>query len=161
MHIRPLLADDHRAVHQLLVETFRPFFTDYARPLLGDRVFTHQHGHWEQDYRNELATLHAPEDGRHAAVGCLAEGTIAGLVSWKFGPGVHHGEIHLLAVAPEHRRQQMGRHLCTHALDHMRAGGVHVVQVGTGGDPFHAPARALYESLGLTRVPTAVYLGAL
>ena len=41
----------------------------------------------------------------------------------------------------------------------MRAGGVEVVQIGTGGDPFHAPARALYEQLGFTQVPVSVYLG--
>lgn len=44
---------------------------------------------------------------------------------------------------------------------HLRAGGVDVVQIATGGDPFHAPARPLYQSLGLTRVPTAVYLGSI
>jgi hypothetical protein len=31
-----------------------------------------------------------------------------------------------------------------------------VVEVGTGGDDFHAPARALYESLRFHLVPVAV-----
>jgi hypothetical protein len=43
----------------------------------------------------------------------------------------------------------------------MLATGVEVVQIGTGGDPFHAPARALYERLGFTQVPVAVYLRAI
>lgn len=43
----------------------------------------------------------------------------------------------------------------------MRAAGVQVVELGTGGDEFHAPARRLYESLGFSLVPVAVYLRAL
>ncbi|MHB8247068.1 MAG: GNAT family N-acetyltransferase [Acidimicrobiales bacterium] len=159
MHIRPLEVEDHPASLRLLIETFSPFFEDYVRPLLGEQVFEHQHGHWEDDYRGELPTLHAPESGRHAVVAHLADGTITGLVSWKFGGKPDHGEISLLAISALHRRQHIGRRLCQHAIAHMRAGGVHVVEIGTGGDPFHAPARELYEGLGLTRIPVAVYLG--
>jgi hypothetical protein len=36
-----------------------------------------------------------------------------------------------------------------------------VVSIGTGGDDFHAPARALYESLGFTPFPTVNYTRAL
>lgn len=161
MHIRPLEVDDYPGSLDLLVETFAPSFADYVRPLLGERVFQHQHGHWEQDYRDELPTLHAPESGRHAAVACLSDGPVTGLVSWRFHDRPHHGEIYLLAVSPHRRRQHIGRRLCEHAIAHLRHGGVEVVQVGTGGDPFHAPARALYASLGLTHVPTAVYVGAI
>lgn len=160
MHIRPLEVDDFPATLDLLVETFAPFFEGYVRLLLGEEVFQHQHGHWVEDYRDELPKLHAPESGRHAAVAHPSEGTIAGLVSWRFGDRPHHGEIYLLAVSPRNRRQHIGRHLCEHAMTHLRDGGTKVVQVGTGGDDFHAPARALYESLGLTPVPNAVYLGA-
>lgn len=39
----------------------------------------------------------------------------------------------------------------------MRARGVAVVHVGTGGDVFHAPARALYESLGFSAYPVVDY----
>ena len=161
MHIRPLEVDDYPATLDLLVATFAPLFEDYVRPLLGAQVFDHQHGHWEQDYRDVLPTLHVPESGRHAAVAHPADGAIAGLVSWRFDDRPHHGEISLLAVSPLHGRRHIGRRLCEHAIHHLRAGGVDVVQIATGGDPFHAPARALYESLGLTRVPTAVYLGSI
>jgi hypothetical protein len=39
----------------------------------------------------------------------------------------------------------------------MRELGAEMVEVRTGGDEFHAPARALYESLGCLRYPTAAY----
>ena len=70
-------------------------------------------------------------------------------------------QIYLLAVSPLHRRQGIGRRLCEHAIARMRAAGVEVVEIGTGGDPFHAPARALYAALGFTQVPVAVFLGAI
>jgi ribosomal protein S18 acetylase RimI-like enzyme len=159
MHIRPLEVDDHPATTDLLTDTFRAFFEGYARPHLGEQVFQHQHGHWEQDYRDELPTLHAPEAGRHAAVATLAEGTIVGLISWRVDTKARHGEIYLLAVSPLHQRQHIGERLCQHAIAHMRADKVELVQISTGGDPFHTPARALYERLGFTLVPVAVYLG--
>jgi hypothetical protein len=40
----------------------------------------------------------------------------------------------------------------------MKAVGVQVVEVGTGGDAFHAGARALYESLGFIKVEIAGYI---
>ena len=39
----------------------------------------------------------------------------------------------------------------------MRAENADYVEIGTGGDTFHAPARAFYESLGCTQLPLAVY----
>jgi hypothetical protein len=33
-----------------------------------------------------------------------------------------------------------------------------IAAVGTGGDPGHAPARATYEALGFTLLPSARYL---
>jgi hypothetical protein len=39
----------------------------------------------------------------------------------------------------------------------MRRDGAEVVEIGTGGDPIHAPARALYERLGCTPLPVTVY----
>ncbi len=46
------------------------------------------------------------------------------------------------------RGNGVGRALCEHAMAAMRDAGVEVVELGTGGDDFHGPARALYESLG-------------
>jgi len=161
MHIRPLEVDDYPATADLLIETFGPFFRGYALPLLGEQVFRHQHGRWEQDYRGELPALRAPDSGRFAAIAHPADGSITGLVSWRFGPNPQHGEIYLLAVSQHHRRQHIGRCLCEYAIDHMRLGGVEVAEISTGGDPFHAPARALYEELGFTQVPIAAYLRAI
>lgn len=164
MRIRAFRSGDLDPAVNLTIDTFRPFFVDYVRPRLGGGVFRHQHGTWEQDYRDELPTLHRPERGHHVAVAVAGDARsdgLAGLIAWRNGDRPRHGEIYLLAVAPGHRRRHLGLHLCEHAIAAMRDQGVAVVQVGTGGDPFHAPARALYRRLGLTMVPTAVFLGAI
>lgn len=62
------------------------------------------------------------------------------------------------SVLPGHRRDHVGTALRQHAFDDMAGGAVEVVTIGTGGtDSFHAPARALYESLGCVPVHVAYY----
>lgn len=68
-----------------------------------------------------------------------------------------NGTVVILTVSAEPRRQHAGTALCEHAFDQMRRLGTDVVEIGTGGDPFHAPARALYEKLGCTPLPVTIY----
>jgi ribosomal protein S18 acetylase RimI-like enzyme len=64
----------------------------------------------------------------------------------------------ILAVAAAHRRDHIGTALCEHAFGDMAEKDIEVVTIGTGGtDSFHAPARALYESLGCVPVQVAFY----
>ena len=72
-----------------------------------------------------------------------------------------HGEIDILAVSAEDRRRHVGAALCDHAVADMRVRDVEVVAIGTGGDWFQAPARALLESLGFTPFPGVVYVKAI
>jgi ribosomal protein S18 acetylase RimI-like enzyme len=157
MRVRPFVDSDLQALIELTIETFRPFYERYVRPLLGDEIFQHQHGQWEQDYRDEVPTLHNPAAGRHVAV-AQTDAAIGGYISWKRDERPHSGQIYLLAVSPSHRRRKLGRRLCLHAIRQMKADGVEFVGIGTGGDAFHAAARALYESLGFIKIPTAAYL---
>ena len=151
MTIRTMTDSDLPALVALTIETFRPFYEGYVHDLFGDEIFEHQHGTWEQDYRDEVPTLHSPDDGRHVAVDDVD-------VSWKIGPKPRHGEIYLLAVRADARGRHVGRRLCDHAIAQMKASEVDVVGIGTGDDAFHAAARALYEDLGFLKVPIAGYL---
>jgi ribosomal protein S18 acetylase RimI-like enzyme len=65
------------------------------------------------------------------------------------------------AVDPRCQRSGVGAALCRHAIEEIRASGVGLVVLGTGGDPGHAPARALYESLGFRRYRIVRYYGPL
>lgn len=67
------------------------------------------------------------------------------------------GAVDMIAVDPEHQRQGVARELMRLAADHMRAGGMDIAVVETGGDPGHAPARATYEAVGYALLPIARY----
>ncbi|MFI5611854.1 GNAT family N-acetyltransferase [Amycolatopsis sp. NPDC051903] len=151
MDIRPLEHADLPALLELTIAVFGPFYEKSYRRVVGDAVFANRHGGWREDYRRLLAGLHAPDEGRFAAV-ARSGGEIAGYTGWH-AEG-NHGEIEILAVAAEHRGKGLGRALVEHAIGHL---DVDVVSIGTGGDDFHAPARALYEALGFTPFPVVSY----
>ncbi|MET8987210.1 GNAT family N-acetyltransferase [Nonomuraea wenchangensis] len=105
---------------------------------------------------DQIAELHAPERRTYVAV-AEAEDGIAGYVAWSVDPTRRNDSVTILAVSAKHRRHHVGTALCEHAFEKMRTLGAEVVEIGTRGDPFHAPARALYERLGCTPLPVTVY----
>ena len=68
------------------------------------------------------------------------------------------GVVDIIAVDPEYQRRGIATQLMDRSIDHMRDRGMDIAAVGTGGDPGHAPARALYETLGFTALPGVRYL---
>ncbi|MFE4720912.1 GNAT family N-acetyltransferase [Streptomyces sp. NPDC056728] len=155
MLIRAFTQHDLAPLTELTIDTFRPFYEESFRPLMGEAVFAVQHGNWRDD-RKQVAELHAPKRHTHVAI-AEAEDAIAGYVAWSVDPARKKGEVTILAVSAPHRRHHVGTALCEHAFDQMRAFGAEVVEIGTGGDQFHAPARALYEALGCTPHPLTAY----
>ncbi|MFJ4467717.1 GNAT family N-acetyltransferase [Streptomyces sp. NPDC089424] len=156
MPIRAFVPDDLATLIGLTIETFRPFYEDSFRPLVGDVVFTGLHDDWRGDYRKQITELHAPERHAYVAVAESDEG-IVGYVAWSVEPTRGTGSVTHLAVAAGQRQHGLGTELCEHAFAQMRTLGARSVEIGTGGDAFHAPARALYESLGCTPFPVTYY----
>jgi ribosomal protein S18 acetylase RimI-like enzyme len=161
MHIRSFHSSDLPALVDLTIEVFGPFFEKSFRAMVPPEVYEHQHGDWVADYRESVPKLHDPEHGKHVAVAECDDGRLAAYVGWHIDLERQHGEIDYLAVRESHRRNGLGRALSEHAMSAMREHHVDVVSLGTGGDWFHAPARALYESLGFHLVPVAVYMRSL
>lgn len=158
MNIRSYHARDLNALIELTIATFGPFYENHFRPLFGEVIFHHQHGGWADDYRAMIPALHDPAAGKNVAVAETSDATIAGYVAWKMDPARRHGDVVILAVAEAYRRGHIGTALCEHAFDDMTRKDVEVVTIGTGGtDSFHAPARALYESMGCVPVHVAYY----
>jgi ribosomal protein S18 acetylase RimI-like enzyme len=160
MNLRPFRSADREPLLELTIATFGPFFEDSFRSIVGDAVMVNQHGAWRDDYRDMWRTLHDPQHDRHVVV-AEESGTLLGFAAWRTDPARRSGEIEIIGVAAERRRHHVGRALCTHAFDAMRADGVEVVSIGTGGDRFHDAARAFYDSLGMTAMPLVRYYLAL
>ncbi|MFF0342094.1 GNAT family N-acetyltransferase [Kribbella sp. NPDC004875] len=156
MQIRSYVDADLAQLVDLTIDTFGPFFEESFRPLVGETIFHHQHGDWRGDYRRQLPELHAPDQHKYVAV-AEQDGVPAGYVAWHVDEARRRGTVELLAVARDQRRSNLGTALCEHAFAAMRAEGSEYVEIGTGGDTFHAPARAFYESLGCVQLPVAVY----
>jgi ribosomal protein S18 acetylase RimI-like enzyme len=162
VNIRPYHPRDLNGLIELTIATFGPFFTDHFWPLVGEAIFQHQHGQWADDYRSQVPALHDPAAGKHVAVAEVDAGAdvaaVAGYVAWTIEPARRHGEVAILAVAAGSRRDHIGTSLCEYAFNDMAGKGIEVVTIGTGGtDSFHAPARALYESLGCVPVHVSYY----
>jgi ribosomal protein S18 acetylase RimI-like enzyme len=156
MDIRPFMHPDLPELIDLTIATFGAFYENSFRPLVGEAMFSHQHGSWRDDYQAQVPALHDPANGRLVAIADTGE-SIAGYVAWNYDLTRKQGEIDILAVSVEHRRQGIGGLLCRHAFADLEERGIDVVTIGTGGDPFHAPARSLYDSLGCTPLPVVVY----
>lgn len=152
MHIRSYVDADLTRLIDLTIDTFGPFYEESFRPLVGDLIFTRQHG----DYRRQVPGLHDPAAHKYVAV-AVADDVPAGYVAWHLDTARRHATVELLAVAREHREAGIATALCEHAFAAMRAEGSEYVEIGTGGDDFHAPARAFYESIGCLKLPVAVY----
>jgi ribosomal protein S18 acetylase RimI-like enzyme len=71
------------------------------------------------------------------------------------------GEIYMLAVDPDYQQRGIGHALVSFAVDRITELGIPLAEIGTGGDPGHAPARRLYERAGFTPVPLVRYFKAL
>jgi ribosomal protein S18 acetylase RimI-like enzyme len=157
MNIRSCTPPDLPTILDITLEVFGPFYERTFRSMVTREVFEHQHGSWADDYRRLVPSLLDADQGKHVV---LAEdrAEIAGYVAWHTHLDRRHGEIDVLCVREHLRGKRLGRALCERAIAAMRDNGIEVVQIGTGGDDFHAPARHLYESLGFSHIPVAVYL---
>jgi hypothetical protein len=92
MLIRAFTRRDLAPLTELTIETFRPFYENSFRPLVGEVIFANQHGNWHEDYRKQLAELHAPE--RHTYVDVAeAEDGIVGYVAWSVDPARRNGTV--------------------------------------------------------------------
>jgi len=63
----------------------------------------------------------------------------------------------MIAVDPAYQHQGVGASLMQHAVAEIEAKGLDLAVIATGGDPGHAPARALYERFDFKPFPQVRY----
>jgi len=156
MMIRTYVDTDFDQLLDLTIEVFGPFFEQSFRPAVGPTIFHHEHADWREDYRRQLTGLHDPAANRFVVV-AEEGGELVGFTAWRIHPDKRHGEIEFVAVRASARRSHVGTQLCELAFDAMRRAGAQWASLGTGGDDFHAPARRLYDRLGMTPFPSVHY----
>jgi GNAT superfamily N-acetyltransferase len=151
--------DDIEALVRLSLLAWEPVF-DSFRQVMGPTIFPLVYPDWQ---RIQHETVEKYCKARTNAVLLVAEveGRAVGFLVYEMNHKDKAGEVQLLAVHPDYQNQGIGTELNNVALVEMKASGIKVVEVGTGGDPGHAPARRSYEKAGYTPLPLVRYFIAL
>ena len=158
--IRPLTDADVDAVVAFSLDAWAPVFASF-QTVMGPRVYGLVYPDWRTAQAAAVAQV-----CRSAEIGAWVadvEGAPVGFVAvrWTEEDATPVGEVEMIAVAPDHQRAGIAGRLLERAVTEMRARGVPLAVIGTGGDDGHAPARALYERHGFTALPLVRYYRAL
>jgi ribosomal protein S18 acetylase RimI-like enzyme len=165
--IRTLRADDVDAVVEFSVRAWRPVFESFLE-VMGPDIFRRMYPHWQAaqaeavreaclDEAHRTWIAEAPEAPGQAT----PVGRPIGFAVVAIHDDPRRGEIYMVAVDPEYQNQGVGLALVAFAVDRMTELGLPLAEIGTGGDPGHAPARHVYEKAGFTPLPLVRYYKAL
>ena len=152
------LASDHDLPYLDAVRqaAFAPVFASF-RSILGEEIYNLAQAHEDNAQGDYLASLFAPASGWQVYAAEM-ESVAVGFVSVQLNQETQVGEIGLNAVHPDYSRRGIGTAMYDFAIAKMKAAGMRVATVSTGGDPSHAPARRAYEKAGFTVQIPSVWL---
>jgi ribosomal protein S18 acetylase RimI-like enzyme len=150
--IRPFAPADADRIVELSLAAWQPVF-DSFRDVLGAALYERVHPDWRAAQAASVMDALRTNDSWVST----DEGSITGFVNVRFDAAERSGEIYMIAVDPDCQRQGIATRLTEHALEEMRARGLDLAIVATGGDPGHAPARRTYERAGFTGCPQVWY----
>ena len=155
IEIRELADDDLDAVVAFSLRAWEPVFAS-LQEVLGDEIFLRLHPDWREGQADTVRSIcrNDERDAFVAVVGARPVGFVAVALN-----AFHErmGVIEIVGVDPDYQGHGIGARLTEFAVDHLRRCGMDVAVVETGGDPGHAPARALYGETGFTLLPIARY----
>jgi ribosomal protein S18 acetylase RimI-like enzyme len=152
LEIEPFADTATERVVELSLAAWAPIFASFEA-VLGAGLYRRVHPDWRTDQADAVRA--ALRD--NATWVAVSDGEVSGFVNVIFDDAAASGEIYMIAVDPAAQRQGIATGLTDFALDQMRARGLTLAIVATGGDPGHAPARATYERAGFTGCPQVWY----
>lgn len=145
---------DRDAVVRLSLRAWAPVF-ESLQQVLNPEVYAVFFPDWRVSQQQSIEEACADEQMQVwvAIQGAL----VVGFVAVRLHQKDRMGEIYMIAVDPDAQGHGIGGALTAFALDQMRAAGMQVAMVETGGDPGHGPARRTYEGQGFRLFPAARY----
>lgn len=146
LEIKSFRPQDVEALQQIRELAFVPVFESF-RHLVGPEIAEVALASAEAEQAQLLTKICALDSLEQLFV-ALLDGQIVGFVAVSLDKETRVGEIGLNAVHPDFSGRGIGTRLYRHAIEVMKAAGMKVASVGTGGDPSHAPARRAYEKAG-------------
>ena len=154
LHIRTFVDQDLDGIVQLSLLAWEPVFHSFRR-VLGPNIYPIIYPDWHKSQREVVEKI--CQDGKYNVLAAKIDGKVVGFLAYELNEENETGEVQLLAVHPEYQNLGIGTELNTVALAKMKAAGMVVAVVGTGGDEGHAPARRSYEKAGYTALPLVRY----
>ena len=157
-HIREYDAADEQAIVELSLRAWAPVFASIEE-VIGPDLSARMHGDWREHQARAVRDTLA----NSSVTVWVAEASevLIGFVAATLDREPGMGEIRMLAVDPDHQLRGTGTALTEHATDWLRASGMRVAMVETGGDAGHVPARRVYEKASYTLLPVARYFKSL
>jgi ribosomal protein S18 acetylase RimI-like enzyme len=159
VHYRAAIAADLPAIVTLSLAAWAPVFTSFQQTLPA-AVYQRLYPDWQQQQR-DVVERYCRDTARNTTWVAVVGGVVAGFIVYTLEQETKQGVVELLAVDPAYQHLGLGTHLNRLVLDQMRAAGMTLALVSTGGDPGHAPARQTYEKAGYTALRNVLYVQAL
>jgi len=154
LKIRQAKDEDRKGLIDLTLLAFEPIFKSFEK-ILGPEIYPVIYPDWKitqtETVENELN-----DEAIKVWVGEI-DGNVVGLVTQKIDPASKVGEIHFLAVHPDFQNKGIGTALIAFVFEELRAEGMCIAMVSTGGDLSHGPARRTYEKAGFCPLPIFNY----
>ena len=154
-HIRLMETEDIEALVSLSLLAWEPVFHSFEA-VLGAGIYQVIYPDWRKSQREAVESVLRDQEKFTSWVAEVDEHPV-GFVAYQLDHQTFTGEVYMLAVHPNYQNRGIGTKLNQVALNQMRAAGMKLVEVGTGGDPGHAPARRSYEKAGYTPLPLVRY----
>ena len=155
LHIRAFAEQDLDAIVELSLLAWEPVFASFKQ-VLGPQIYPIIYPDWRKSQREGVAAA-VKDATKYTTLVAELDGVVAGFLVYELHNQDSTGEVQLLAVHPVYQNQGIGTALNVSALDRMKAAGMKLAVVGTGGEEGHAPARRSYEKAGYTPLPLVRY----
>lgn len=154
--IRAFKDQDLDRIVELSLSAWAPIFASFRR-VLGDPLYHLAYPDWpDSQARAVRATCTSSETQVWVAtLDKQLVGFVASQIKLDRDPLT--AEIEMIAVDPSTQRAGIATQLLEHATNHLHENGVFLVEIATGGESAHIPARRLYEKAGFRALPLARY----
>ena len=155
LNIRLYRDEDHDAIIELSLLAWEPVFRSFEQ-VLGRNVYDLLYPDWKASQAKVVESVFE-ELEKITILVAEVDGVVAGFLPYTLNHENKMGTVFLLAVHPDYQGHGAGTALNRAALEGMKACGMKVAAVDTGGDPSHAPARRCYEKAGFDSSISSVH----